>query len=59
MNEGPVEGERTACGWEDCDVPILVKRQSHVDGPDTLEWVHDVPNQQKVCPGWQPKAKPA
>lgn len=53
------EGERDVCGWEECGQAIYVKRQAHVEGDDTLEWVHDVPTNQTVCPGWKPKAKPA
>lgn len=52
------EGDRDVCGWPECGQAIYVKRNVHVEGDDTLDWVHDVPTAQKVCPGWQPKAKP-
>lgn len=56
---GLVAGQTSTCAWPECATPILFKRQVHVDGPDTMEWVHDVPTHQTVCPGWKPKAKPA
>lgn len=52
------EGDKATCSWQECGQPIFVKKQVHVDGDDTLEWVHDVPTNQTVCPGWRPHAKP-